>query len=217
MFKKTAPVLLLGSALLAMSIAATAQDSGKGGSKGGTSVVPTAGSSGNVSAESLIQRYGAIAGTTENATSLVNGLRNGTLITLLDPPPPPPPPAPAPVAPPPPAAPTAPPPAGLAPPPQQLGAPTPPPPAPAPQVAPAPPPPPPAPVPVTFTPPTGNMGWGNVDIALALAEAKLAHIPKPTAAQVANAFMDANAGILVLRAKGMGWPNVAKELGFVLK
>lgn len=204
MLKKSAPVLLLGGLLIALP--AVAQDASKGGTKGGTSVVPTVAGSGTVSPESLIQRYTKLAGSTTNATSLVNGLRTGDPVTLADAAPPPPPPAP--VAPPPP-----PPPSGtsgalfLAPPPPAPPAP--------PSSTPSQPA---APVSITFTPPTGNMGWGNVDIALALAEAKFTHLNiSPNAQLLQSTLMDSNTGILTMRASGMGWPNIAKALGFVLK
>ena len=83
MFKKSAPVLLLGTLLLTVPLAATAQDNGKGGSKGGsTSLVPTVGGSGKVSVESLVQRYLPIAGSQTNGQSLVNGLRDGNEVSL---------------------------------------------------------------------------------------------------------------------------------------
>ena len=93
MFKKSAPVLLLGSVLLALSCAATAQDKGggKGGDKGGKSLVPTVAGSGKVTVESLVQRYQTLAGSpltgspTANATSLVTGVRDGTQIRLAAP------------------------------------------------------------------------------------------------------------------------------------
>ena len=82
MFKKSAPVLLLGGVMLAVSCAATAQD--KGGSKGGTSLVPTVAGTGKVTVESLVQRYLTLAGTPDaNAKSLVTGVRDGTQIRLV--------------------------------------------------------------------------------------------------------------------------------------
>ena len=78
MFKKSAPVLLLGSVMLALSCAATAQD------KGGTSVVPTVAGTGKVTVGSLVQRYLTLAGSPEaNATALVTGVRDGTQIRLV--------------------------------------------------------------------------------------------------------------------------------------
>ena len=241
MFKKSAPVLLLGIAMLAVSTASMAQDKG-GGSKGGTSVVPTAGSSGKVSVESLVQRFQTLTGSQGNAQSLVNGLRDGTEVALT----------------------------GTVQ--EQVQVPvqtqvtetiqvpvqT--------QVTetimvpiklPAPPPSPPGtfitvmqPQQVTktvttyktetvtrtvttyktetvtktvttnFTPPTGNMGLGNVDIALTLAEAVLTqhNIATPTPGQLQNALMDATNGVLQMRANNkMGWGQIAKVLGFEVK
>jgi len=193
MFKKSAPVLLLGSVMLAVSCASMAQDKG-GGSKGGTSVVPTVAGGGKVSVESMIERYGRLAGSPENAKSLVNGLRTGDPITLVgEAPPPPPPPSystgQGAFPPPPP------------PPPSSLAA----------SPTPA------APESVTFIPPTGSMGLGNVDIALALTEAALSAISNPTPNQLYTALMHSNTGILQLRSRGMGWGELAKVLGFTLK
>ena len=185
MFRKTAPILLLGSALLAVPVAAIAQDSSKGGGKGVTTVVPTAGSSGKLSPEGLVDHYKGITGSEANARSLVNGLHSGDPITLVGPPPP------------------------LAPrPPLALK----------PGMKPPPPPPAPKPITVTFTPPTGKMGWGNVDISLTLMEAVLTHnnVSKPSPTQLFGVLMT-NPGILQLRAGGMGWGQIANELGFELK
>jgi hypothetical protein len=189
MLKKSAQGLLLGGLLIALP--AAAQDAGKGGGKGGTSVVPTVAGSGNVSAETLIQRYGSLAGSPANAASLVNGLRTGEEITLTDSAPPVPVPQPSS---------------------QQSGSQfgglvvT----QPQQQII--------VPVPIKFTPPTGSMGWGNVDIALALTEAlvKQQGHEKPTAANVRDALI-ATDGILQLRAKGMGWGAIAQSHGFALK
>ena len=81
----------------------------------------------------------------------------------------------------------------------------------------------------TFTPATGKMGYGNVKIALSLAEASLAKagITDPTAAELEAAL---NGGTLVLadgtsidlkgvlaeRAAGEGWGQIAKADGFKL-
>jgi hypothetical protein len=66
----------------------------------------------------------------------------------------------------------------------------------------------------TFTPPTGKMGYGNVDNALALAEASLREkgITNPTPAQLEAAVMD----ILKMRADGKGWGQIAQAKGFKL-
>ncbi|KRE85840.1 hypothetical protein ASG75_09805 [Rhodanobacter sp. Soil772] len=81
----------------------------------------------------------------------------------------------------------------------------------------------------TFTPATGKMGYGNVKIALSLAEATLAKdgITDPTAAEMAAALnggtlvladgtsIDLN-GVLAQRAAGAGWGQIAKADGFKL-
>jgi len=107
------------------------------------------------SEQQLIERYTGFAGSTENATSLVTGLRDGKEVTLTN------------------------------------GGAT-----------------------ETFTPPTAKMGYGNVDNALALAQASLKDqgITEPTPAQLEAALTD----ILKLRADGMGWGVIAQELGFKL-
>lgn len=72
MFKNKA-ILLFASALLALPGAIQAQG-----------VTPTAGSKGGaVSADGLVKRYQALAGSEANAKSLVNGLRTGADITLV--------------------------------------------------------------------------------------------------------------------------------------
>lgn len=68
----------------------------------------------------------------------------------------------------------------------------------------------------SFTPPTGKMGFGNVNIALALAEAQLANAANPTIADIQNALMNSNNGILTLRSRDMGWGEIAHALGFKL-
>ena len=86
----------------------------------------------------------------------------------------------------------------------------------------------------TIDPPTGKMGWGNVKIALALAQDVLlkAGITKPTAAQL-QAALDGGTvtradgttvtlkGVLQMRADGMGWGQIAQaggtKLGTVMK
>lgn len=81
----------------------------------------------------------------------------------------------------------------------------------------------------TFTPATGPMGYGNVKIALSLAEASLAKagITDPTAAEMqaalnggtlvlANGTSIKLDGILAARAAGEGWGQIAKAEGFKL-
>ena len=102
------------------------------------------------SQDQLIERYTSFAGSKENATSLVTGLRDGKEVTL------------------------------------KRGTTT-----------------------ETFTPPTGKMGYGNVDSTLALAEASLQQkkISNPTPAQLEASVME----VAKLRADGMGWGQIAKR------
>ena len=68
---------------------------------------------------------------------------------------------------------------------------------------------------VKFNTPTGKMGHGEVNIALALAEKKLG-TATPTAQQLqATLIGDGKApGILALRAEGKGWGAIAHSMGF---
>ena len=81
----------------------------------------------------------------------------------------------------------------------------------------------------TFTPSTGKMGYGNVDNALALAEASLRQqgITNPTPAQIEAALVGGTIttssgqtvkldGILKMRADGMGWGQIANSMGIKL-
>jgi hypothetical protein len=81
----------------------------------------------------------------------------------------------------------------------------------------------------TFTPATGKMGWGNVFISLALAQAELkaAGITSPTSDQIQAALNGGTVttsdgktvtlqGILAQRASGMGWGQIAKSAGINL-
>src|SRR5512139_1596897 len=81
----------------------------------------------------------------------------------------------------------------------------------------------------TIQPATGPLGYGNVRIALALAEASLAQqgITDPTAEEIAAALnggtltladgttVDLN-GVLADRAAGQGWGQIANAMGFKL-
>lgn len=131
----------------------------------------------------LVGSFTALAGSTENATSLVNGLRTGSAITLTDPK-------------------------------AQTGsttttsasttttsAST------------------------TFSPGTKPMGYGNIRIALSLAQTRLASqgITNPTPAQLQGALVGtggttgtATQGILQMRASGMGWGQIANSMGVKL-
>lgn len=124
--------------------------------------------------QALSARFSDLAGSDENAMSLVNGLRNGTEITL----------------------------AGA-----DGGA-------------------------TVIQPATGKMGYGNVKIALALTQEQLASqgITDPTAEQLAAVLNGGSitvgegesaqtmefAGVLALRAQGMGWGKIAQEMGLKL-
>lgn len=81
----------------------------------------------------------------------------------------------------------------------------------------------------TFTPKTGKMGFGNVNIALTLAKATLAEqgITRPTPQQIEAALNGGTVtnragkevkltGILTQRASGMGWGKIARANGFKL-
>ena len=107
------------------------------------------------SQDQLIDRYSKLAGSRQNATSLVEGLRDGSQVKLTK------------------------------------GTST-----------------------ETFSPPTGKMGYGNVDNALALAEASLREkgITNPTPAQLEASVME----ILRMRADGQGWRQIAQAKGFKL-
>lgn len=185
-------VRLAAVVLLALPIPVMGQ-----GSSGVVTTTPTvSGGKGPVTESQLIERYLAMAGSEANAKSLVNGLRHGTEITLTG---------------------TV---SSPSPPPLRPGSPLKPPSSSTTTVT------------VKFTPPTGNMGWGNVDIALAFTEAQatengIKNPPTPPqlqailiGGQVINTVLKTNVkvpGILTLRASGMGWPQIAEQLGFKLQ
>jgi hypothetical protein len=80
----------------------------------------------------------------------------------------------------------------------------------------------------TFTSPTKPMGYGNVRIALSLAQTQLASegISNPTAAELQGALVGrtyvgpegttTTDGVLQMRASGMGWGKIANNMGFKL-
>lgn len=81
----------------------------------------------------------------------------------------------------------------------------------------------------SFTSPTKPMGYGNIRIALSLAEAQLGTegITQPTPQQLQMALMgdmsgataqttSQTQGILQMRASGMGWGQIANAMGFKL-
>ncbi|MGH8831327.1 MAG: hypothetical protein ACREXV_09555 [Polaromonas sp.] len=77
----------------------------------------------------------------------------------------------------------------------------------------------------SFSPATSTMGYGNVNIALSLAQTALAKegITNPTPAQLAAALNGGTittakgtvsmAGVLGQRSQGMGWGQIAKSMG----
>jgi len=82
---------------------------------------------------------------------------------------------------------------------------------------------------VMFIPPTGKLGYGNVDHALAIAAASLEKhgITSPSATELATALMGGNVvtprsgtvavdGVLRLRAEGKGWGQIAQAYGVKL-
>lgn len=81
----------------------------------------------------------------------------------------------------------------------------------------------------TFTSPTKPMGYGNVRIALSLAQTQLASegISNPTAAELRGALIGRTYvgpdgttmmtdGVLQMRASGMGWGKIANTMGYKL-
>ncbi len=76
----------------------------------------------------------------------------------------------------------------------------------------------------TFTPATGKLGYGNINIALSLAKADLAKvgITNPTPTQLAAALNGGNfatttgpvtmTGVLAQRQSGLGWGEIAKTM-----
>ena len=82
---------------------------------------------------------------------------------------------------------------------------------------------------VMFIPPTGKLGYGNVDHALAIAAASLEKhgITSPTATELATALMGGRLvtprsgtveldGVLKLRSEGKGWGQIAQAYGVKL-
>lgn len=86
----------------------------------------------------------------------------------------------------------------------------------------------PPPVSTTFTSPAKPMGYGNIRIALSLAEAQLASqgITNPTATELQGALIGTTTtgpggttttdGVLQMRASGMGWGKIADTMGYKL-
>lgn len=68
----------------------------------------------------------------------------------------------------------------------------------------------------SFDPPTGKMGYGNVNIALALAQESLPENPTPEQLKAALIGTSAKPGILAQRADGQGWGQIAQSMGIKL-
>ncbi len=151
-------LLLIGGALAALPLVVAAQAGRGTTTTTSTSTQSTAATT--VPADKLIQKYTPLAGSEENARSLVTGLRDGTDITLSG---------------------------------GSNGGTT-----------------------TTIANPTSKMGYGNVNITLALAEKQLSAISNPSPADLNSALTNAENGILTLRASGMGWGEIAHTLGFKL-
>jgi len=136
-------------------LAASAQTTGTGS----TTTTTTSTTNTTVSADRLIQRYTKLAGSKENATKLVTGLRDGKKEITLS---------------------------GSG---SSSG--------------------------TTITNPMAGktMGYGNVNIVLAMAERQMAGDGNPTLKTV---LTNPDNGILTLRASGMGWGQIAQNLGFKL-
>jgi hypothetical protein len=154
--------LALPAAVLAQTTTTTTTTSTSTGTNS-TSTVPT---------DRLVQKYTTLAGSQDNAKSLVSGLRNGTEVKLSS------------------------------------GTGT-------------------TSSSTSFTSPTGKLGYGNINIALSLAEASLKQqgITNPTPEQLQAALVGTSsttsgsttqAGILQMRADGKGWGQIANSMGFKL-
>lgn len=120
----------------------------------------------SVTTSKLVSQFTPLAGSTENSSALIQGLRKGTPIVLTNP-------------------------EGT------------------------------IPSTLTFTAPTRPMGYGNIRIALSLAQNQLTSqgITQPTAEQLQGALMGTSTtqqGILQLRASGMGWGQIANTMGVKL-
>jgi hypothetical protein len=68
----------------------------------------------------------------------------------------------------------------------------------------------------SFDPPTGKMGYGNVNIALSLAQESLPENPSPEQLKTALIGTSAKPGILAQRAGGQGWGQIAQSMGIKL-
>jgi hypothetical protein len=73
---------------------------------------------------------------------------------------------------------------------------------------------------IKFDPPTGKLGYGEVNISLSLAKASLENrgIANPSAAQLQSALIGdpRNPGVLQMRAEHKGWGQIAQSMGMKL-
>jgi len=148
--RSTVTLLTAGSlALLAAGMPAFAAN---------TSAETPSTSASSTETNKLVSEFSALAGSTDNAKSLVTGLRSGSPVTLT-----------------------------------LNGGST------------------------TFTSPTKPLGYGEINIALSLAQESLAKqgITNPTPQQL-QAALTGKSGILTLRGEGKGWGAIADSLGVKL-
>jgi hypothetical protein len=68
----------------------------------------------------------------------------------------------------------------------------------------------------SFDPPTGKMGYGEIDTALALAQKQLPENATPEQLEAALVGTAEKPGVLAMRADGMGWGQIAQAMGFKL-
>lgn len=59
-----------------------------------------------------------------------------------------------------------------------------------------------------------TMGYGNVNIVLAMADRMLSGMTNPTSSDLSKVLTNPDNGILTLRTSGMGWGQIANTLGF---
>ena len=160
-------ILLLHSAAVAVAVCTISVEARSAQSQpsviSAAGVSTTSSSPGSVPMARLVATFSTFAGSPANAQALVEGLRAGTSISLVDA----------------------------------------------------------SNVTTTFTPATGAMGWGNVKIALALAQAELtkAGVTNPTPVDIEAALNGGTVtnetmsttftGVLAQRASGMGWGRIA--------
>jgi hypothetical protein len=161
--------LLVLSCIAALTLAAQPVLAGNDGSASGSA------NAGSTVSTQLASRYANFAGSQDNATSLITGLRSGTPFTLIST--------------------------------DTTG----------------------TTAQTTITPATGSLGYGEVNTALALAQAELTKygITDPTPQQIETALDGGTlttstggvvtlSGVLSMRQSGEGWGQIANSLGYRL-